>query len=102
MSINMTAVLETTAKRLFPDKTLEQALAQLLLERAQKNLIKYQSMSRQFEAKYNESFEDFRQRVLNSEPDFAVEQDYFDWELAITGISDMKKEIERLHDLGEQ
>ena len=44
MSVNMTAVLETTAKRLFPDKTLEQALAQLLLERAQKNLIKYQSM----------------------------------------------------------
>ncbi len=64
MSVNMTAVLETTAKRLFPDKTLEQALAQLLLERAQKNLIKYQSMSRQFEAKYNESFEDFRQTSL--------------------------------------
>ena len=41
-------------------------------------------------------------RVLNSNPAFAVEQDYFDWELAITGIGDMKKEIERLHDLGEQ
>lgn len=102
MSISMTAVLETSARRLFPDKTLEQALAQLLLERAQKNLIKFQSMSCQFEAKYNESFEDFRQRVLNSDPAFAVEQDYFDWELAITGIGDMKKEIERLHDLGEQ
>jgi hypothetical protein len=102
MSINMTAVLKTSSRQLFPDKTLEQALAQLLLKRAQKNLIKYQSMSRQFEVKYNESFEDLRQRVLNSEPDFAVEQDYFDWELAVTGISDMKKEIERLHDLGKQ
>lgn len=102
MSISMTAVLETSARRLFPDKTLEQALAQLLLERAQKNLIKYQSMSRQFEIKYNESFQDFRQRVLNSKPAFNVEQDYFDWELAITGIADMEKEIERLNDIGEQ
>jgi hypothetical protein len=102
MSISMTAVLETSARRLFPDKTLEQALAQLLLERAQKNLIKYQSMSRQFEIKYNESFQDFRQRVLNSTPAFNVEQDYFDWELAITGIADMEKEIERLNDIGEQ
>jgi hypothetical protein len=102
MSISMTAVLETSARILFPDKTLEQALAQLLLERAQKNLIKYQSMSRQFEIKYNESFQDFRQRVLNSTPAFNVEQDYFDWELAITGIADMEKEIERLNDIGEQ
>jgi len=102
MSISMTAVLKTSARRLFPDKTLEQALAQLLLERAQKNLIKYQSMARQFEAKYDKSFKDFRQQVLNSQPAFDVEHDYFDWELAITGIDDMKKEIERLHDLGEQ
>ena len=48
-----------------------------------------------------ESFENFRQRGVNSEPDFAVEQDYFDWELAVTGVSDMKKEIERLQDFGE-
>lgn len=101
MNVNMNLDLETSAKRLFPDKTLEQAFAQLLLERAQKNLIKYQSMSRQFEVKYKESFENFRRRVLNSEPDFAAEQDYFDWELAVTGVSDMKKEIERLQDFGD-
>ena len=27
---------------------------------------------------------------------FEEEQDYFDWELAITGVDDMKKEIEHL------
>jgi len=27
---------------------------------------------------------------------FEVEQDYFDWELAVTGISDMQREIQRL------
>jgi len=77
-------------------------LAQLLLERAQKNLIKYQCMARQFEAKYHQGFDDFRQKMLSSQPAFQIEQDYFDWELAITGIGDMEKEIERLRNLGER
>ena len=102
MSISTTAVLETSARRLFPDKTWEQVIAQLLLERAQKNLIKYQSSARQFEAKYAQNFDAFRQQVLNAQPPFEVEQDYFDWELAITGITDMEKEIERLQSLGER
>jgi hypothetical protein len=102
MSISATAILETSAKRLFPDKTVEQVFAQLLLERAQKNLIKYHSMARQFEVKYDQSFDAFRQKILNAQPAFEIEQDYFDWELAITGIADMEKEIERLQNLGEQ
>ena len=66
------------------------------LERAQRNQIKYQVTARQFEAKYGQPFEAFRQRVLTSEPAFQVEQDYFDWELAVTGIADMQAEIQRL------
>ena len=30
------------------------------------------------------------------EPTFEIEQDFFDWDMAITGISDMKTEIEKL------
>jgi hypothetical protein len=101
MSISTAAVLETSARRLFPDKTVEQVLAQLLLERAQKNLIKYQTVARQFEVKYNQGFDAFRQKMLSSQPAFEVEQDYFDWELAITGIADMEKEIEQLRNLDE-
>ena len=101
MSIITTTVLETSARRLFPHKTWEQVFAQLLLERAQKNLIKYQSMAHHFKAKYKQGFDAFRQAILNSSPSFEVEQDYFDWELAITGIADMEKEIARLQDVGE-
>ena len=100
MSINTTAVLENSAKRLFPDKTVEQVFAQLLLEWAQKNLIKYQSIARQFEVKYGQSFDTLRLKVLNSQPAFEIERDYFDWELAMTGIADMENEIERLQNLG--
>ena len=88
--------IESSTKRLFPNLQPEQAIVELLLERAKKNLIKYQSAAREFEAKYAQDFEIFRRKILASKPDSATEQDYFDWELAMTGITDMQDEIERL------
>ena len=51
-------------------------------------------MACRFESKYGVGFGSFRQRMLDSEPSFETEQDYFDWELAVTGIADMEEEIE--------
>jgi tRNA U34 5-carboxymethylaminomethyl modifying GTPase MnmE/TrmE len=99
MSAISTAALQASAQRLFPDRSLDQVIAELLLERAQKNLIKYQVAARQFEGKYERPFDAFRQEILSTEPSFEVEQDYFDWELAVTGISDMQREIQRLKGL---
>jgi hypothetical protein len=92
--------IESSAKRLFPNLTPEQAILELLLERAQRNLIKYQSMAREFQKKYERDFESFRKTMLASKPDSVTEQDYFDWELAVTGIADMQEEIKRLKALG--
>ena len=88
--------IESSAKRLFPNLQPEQAIVELLLERAQKNLIKYQSAAREFETKYSQDFETFRKKIISSNPDSATEQDYFDWELAVTGVADMQDEIKRL------
>jgi len=99
MSIGSMAMVETSARRLFPDLSLDQVLAELLLERAQKNLVKYRAMARQFEAKYKRDFEAFRYQVLHSEPSPEIEQDYFDWEMAVTGIADMEEEIRHLSSL---
>jgi hypothetical protein len=99
MQVNHTAILETSAHRLFPGLSLDQVLAQLLLERAQRNLIKYQTMEREFKIKYQQDFMTFRQTILESEPTFDVEQDFFDWELAVTGIGDMTQEIQQLRAL---
>ncbi len=88
--------IESSAKRLFPNLSPEQAIVELLLERAQKNLIKYQSMSREFQKKYEKDFEAFRKKILATKPVSSTEQDYFDWELAVTGIADMQDEIKRL------
>jgi hypothetical protein len=91
--------LESSTRRLFPNLKPEQAMAELLLEKAQKNLIKYQTMARQFESKYDTSFNTFRQKMLAAQLDSAAEQDYFDWELAVTGTEDMQEEIKRLKTL---
>jgi len=99
---NAEAIVADSAKRLFPGLSKDEALASLLLERAQRNLIKYQAQARQFEAKYQQPFEIFRQSIVNGEPDLDEEQDYFDWELAVTGAEDMKLEIDRLSGLVEQ
>jgi hypothetical protein len=99
MRMNL-AQVEASTKRLFPDLSVEQVLAELLPERAQKNLVKYQTMARQFEVKYKRDFAAFRAQVLSSRPASEVEQDYFDWELAVTGVADMTEEIQRLKSLG--
>jgi hypothetical protein len=88
--------IESSAKRLFPNLQPEQAIVGLLLECAQKNLIKCQSAAHEFEAKYSQDFETFRKKILSTKPDSTTEQDYFDWELAVTGSADMQDEIQRL------
>jgi len=100
MSIDSTT-LQGSIGRLFPDLELDEVLAELLLERARKNLVKYRTMARDFETKYGTDFETFRQRILNLEPVFELEQDYFDWEMAVTGIEDMQEEILRLQSLSQ-
>jgi len=97
--MSVITTLEHSARRLFPDWSLDRVLAELLLERAQRNLIKYQVQHRHFEEKYEQIFDEFRRFVLDSEAPFEVEQDYFDWELAVTGIQDMQEEIARLKNL---
>jgi len=88
--------IESSARRLFPNLPPEQAIVELLLERAQKNLIKYQTMAREFKKKYAQDFASFRKEMLVSKTNSTTEQDYFDWELAVTGIADMQEEIKRL------
>lgn len=96
MTASDTTILAESFQRLFPNVDRDEALAQLLLERAQRNLVRYEAAVRGFAAKYAQDFEQFQQRIYASEPDESMEQDYFDWELAVTGIADMQREIARL------
>lgn len=90
------AAIAESVKRLFPSLSKEEAMASMLLERAQRNFIKYQAQVKYFETKYNSTFTEFRQLTLESDPKPEQEQDYFDWELATTAVDDMNQEIKKL------
>ena len=92
-------IVKASAQRLFPNQSLEQVLVELLLERARKNLIHYRALARGFEQKYQQAFASFRKQILDSDPPWEEEQDYFDWEMAVTGITDMEAEIQQLQTL---
>jgi hypothetical protein len=62
-----------SVQRLFPDLDPDEVLAELLLERARNNLVKYRTMACQFEARYKVDFETFGQQSLSSEPGFEGE-----------------------------
>jgi len=43
----------------------------------------------------------FKESELMRDPPFEVQQDYFDWELAITRLDETRKELEKLETLNE-
>jgi hypothetical protein len=91
--------LRSSVDRLMPDRTPEEALAILLLDEARRSLMKYRTMDRRFQEKYQTTFAEFRQKVVGADTSFEEEQDYFDWELAVTGIEEMDEEIRNLEAL---
>ena len=91
--------LRSSVDRLMPDRTPEKALAALLLDEARRSLMKYRAMDRRFQQKYRTTFAEFRRKVVGTDTNFEEEQDYFDWELAVTGIEEMEEEIRNLEAL---
>ncbi len=79
-------------------RSVEESLTKLLLVQARRNSLKYQMMDRRFRKKYQKTFEQFRPERVGSPMPFEVEQNYFNWELAITGMDEMREEIERLEE----
>lgn len=55
-----------------------------------RTFLRYERLAKKYESKHRCTFEKFRQLVLSGEPNEEQEKDYFDWELVVTGIEDMK------------
>jgi hypothetical protein len=73
MVLDAEVLVTESATRIFPGLSKDEVLASLLFERALGNLI------------------------IEGEPGEEEEQDYFDWELAVAGVEDMK--LDRLSEL---
>ena len=96
--MDVAKVLESSLERL-PTGDYNQSLAKVLLAHARRNLAKYELMIKNFEKKYGMAFATFSDSDLMKEPAFEVEQDFFDWDMAVTGLEDMRQEIQLLEAL---
>ena len=73
-----------------------EGLSRFLRMQAGRNLLKYQMMDRRFQKEYQNIFEQFGAERVGYPMPFKVERDYFDWELVITGMDEVREEIEQL------
>ena len=78
----------------FKEKNIENKLVQLIIIKLKRDLQKYIFMKVHFEKKYKMTFKEFEKSL--KEPSYEIEQDYFDWDMSITAIEDIMKEIEKL------
>jgi hypothetical protein len=53
-------------------------------------------MIKYFERKYNMDFETFEEKRVSKETPYEAERDYFEWDMAVTLIEDLKEELVQL------
>ena len=70
-----------------------------MLEKARRTYLKYKIINELLQSKYNMQFDEFSKSKFMEEPSFEVEQDFFDWDMAITGMGDMVSEIKHLESM---
>lgn len=54
---------------------------------------KYLFIVKNFEKKYGMKFRDFEKKIKNKKMDYETEKDYFDWDMVVTALDDIKDEI---------
>jgi uncharacterized protein YxjI len=71
---------------------LDEKLLKLAEKEVRRKIVKYELMIRRFERKYNMSFPEFRDKNMVDElgHSWEVEGDFFDWELAVTELEDLR------------
>jgi hypothetical protein len=98
---SVTKDLLDSLSHLEPANNVDESLRRLLMGKAKNDLLKYEVVCRGFQKKYKMDFEAFRTSDLMKEPPHEVEQDYFDWELAITRIDEVKRQLDKLAAMNE-
>ena len=96
MTITIDSVLVESLEKLEAGMKPNDGIRKLLIDKARKELIKYDLINRNFEDEYRMTFFEFRDSDLMKKPSEDIENDYFDWEMTVTILDDMRKEIEKL------
>jgi hypothetical protein len=86
------------ARQLVPANSADISVQQILASEIRRRMNRYELTDRRFCHKYGMRFEEFRdQRVVEKQGySFEVESDYCDWEMAVTGLAALRKQLARL------
>jgi hypothetical protein len=82
--------------KLEPGDNLDQSLRQLLVKKVRNDLTKYHLIDQGFQKAYRMDFLPFKTSEQMVRPSFRVEQDYFDWEMAVTMIDELEDTLQVL------
>jgi hypothetical protein len=99
--VTIESELAERVKRLTAKQGIDEGIKDLLIDKARREILKYDLVIKDFEQKYGMSFNEFKDSELMRKPRFEVEQDYFDWEMAITVIEDTREELDKLRPRAE-
>jgi hypothetical protein len=61
------------------------------------DLMKYRLINQRFQKEYGIDFSAFRTSNWMEQPSSKVEQDYFDWEMAVTMVEELEDMLKMLH-----
>ncbi len=74
----------------------DESLRELLMKKARTELARYRLVDQAYESKYGVEFAAFRSSESMSRPSSRTEQDYFDWEMAVTMIDELEDTLKTL------
>lgn len=77
-------------------ETLEESLNEILKNEIQRKIKKHMLMITHFENKYKADFETFEKNRVSKEMPYEIERDYFEWDMALTLVEDLKDELAQL------
>lgn len=97
--ITIDSRLQEVASHLEPAPSLNGSLARVLAKELARELAIYEQQDVHFHTQYRMPFDRFARSRLMHRPTGAVEQDYFDWELAVTRLRELRAELARLRPL---
>lgn len=92
--------IKEIASHLEPAPDINITLSRLLAKELDRELAIYEQMDAQFQKQYGMPFEEFYTSFIsNSQASGTVEQDYFDWEMAITAIKELREKLGKIEPL---
>ncbi len=91
-------ILEQGIKHIYPDVPLEESLKKMVQSEIKRKLLSFELVDVQYKKKYEMEFEVFfKSTIEDKKPDYDAEQDYFNWEMAVTATRELKKDLDKIN-----